>query len=190
MAYVRKNATFLWQRIPCYRCGNHHRWNKCPKRIPRGLLHHKPTEKCRELAVLGADIYKREPTEPATVDALAQAIATVREDNLNERLEMATAQRAAKHAAHDAIKKYKQCVAGAKTRGIPFLLTFEEWWQIWQDSGHWEERGNLSGQYVMCRNADQGPYAVGNVRIDTVRGNWLEQLELAKAKHEAYENDT
>jgi hypothetical protein len=69
------------------------------------------------------------------------------------------------------------------------MLTFAEWWQIWHDSGHWEERGTANGCYVMCRNADQGPYAVGNVRIDTVRGNALEQLEIAKAKQEAYRED-
>ena len=40
---------------------------------------------------------------------------------------------------------------GARKRGISFLLTFDEWWKIWQDSGHWEERGTKGGQYVMAR---------------------------------------
>jgi hypothetical protein len=150
---------------------------------------------------MGAGIYRDDYVTVPRLDALQQAMQTIELDR-HEALYAAKAaqwedEAAQRNAESEAarlhaipVKKYRMARAGAKTRGIPFLLTFEEWWQIWQDSGHWEERGNLTGQYVMCRNADQGPYAVGNVRIDTVRGNWLEQLELAKAKHEAYENDT
>ena len=50
-----------------------------------------------------------------------------------------------------------------KKRNIPFEITFEEWYDIWMKSGHWEERGR-SG-YVMTRYNDIGPYAVGNVEI-------------------------
>jgi len=55
--------------------------------------------------------------------------------------------------------------ASAKRRGIPFLLTFEEWWKVWQDSGHWLERGKGRGKYCMARYFDRGPYKVHNVRI-------------------------
>jgi hypothetical protein len=53
--------------------------------------------------------------------------------------------------------------SAVKKRNIPFEITFEEWYQIWLDSGHWEERGR--GGYVMARKGDKGPYAVGNVDI-------------------------
>jgi hypothetical protein len=53
----------------------------------------------------------------------------------------------------------------AKKVGTPFELTFDEWWQIWSSSGHWHERGQHRGQYVMARFGDRGPYAVGNVAI-------------------------
>lgn len=53
----------------------------------------------------------------------------------------------------------------AASRGVPFLMTFEEWWSIWEQSGHWSERGRRSGQYVMARFGDRGPYAAGNVKI-------------------------
>ena len=59
----------------------------------------------------------------------------------------------------------------AKRRGIGFLLTFEEWWAIWQASGRWEQRGIRRGQYCMARFGDEGPYAVGNVWISTVEEN-------------------
>lgn len=54
---------------------------------------------------------------------------------------------------------------GARARGIPFLLTFEEWMKIWIDSGHWQERGLGRGKYNMARFGDVGPYAVDNVKI-------------------------
>lgn len=54
----------------------------------------------------------------------------------------------------------------AKRRGIEFLLTFDQWLAIWTESGHFSERGNSDGDcYVMARDGDQGPYAVGNVSI-------------------------
>lgn len=51
--------------------------------------------------------------------------------------------------------------------GIPFTLTFEQWWELWEP--HWEERG--IGGKVMCRTADKGGYELGNVRIDTQANN-------------------
>jgi hypothetical protein len=64
----------------------------------------------------------------------------------------------------------------AKQRNIPFRLTFEEWWSIWELSGHWHERGYRRGQYCMARYGDQGAYEVGNVRICLVEENYAELL--------------
>jgi hypothetical protein len=63
----------------------------------------------------------------------------------------------------------------AKARGVPFLLTFEEWWAIWQESGRWAEKGTRKDQYCMARTGDKGPYSVGNVRICTMAENRIEQ---------------
>jgi hypothetical protein len=57
----------------------------------------------------------------------------------------------------------------AEERGIDFLMPFPEWWAVWQASGKWSERGR--GAYVMARNGDIGPYAIGNVRICTQSEN-------------------
>ena len=54
----------------------------------------------------------------------------------------------------------------AMIRGVAFLMTFVEWWSVWTASGKWDERGRGYG-YVMARNGDAGPYAVGNVYICT-----------------------
>lgn len=58
-------------------------------------------------------------------------------------------------------------------RQIEWRLTLPEWWAIWIDSGHWDERGAGRG-YVMCRNGDLGPYAVGNVFIGRADDNCSE----------------
>jgi hypothetical protein len=67
--------------------------------------------------------------------------------------------------------KYNCHKGNAKFRNIGFELTFEEWWDIWQQSGKWEQRGKGAGKYVMARHNDVGPYAVGNVSIKTQEEN-------------------
>ena len=62
----------------------------------------------------------------------------------------------------------------AKRRGVPFNLTFEQWWALWNDSGKWTRRGRCLGQYCMARKGDRGPYAIGNVFIVTVSRNGSE----------------
>lgn len=51
----------------------------------------------------------------------------------------------------------------ARMRGIEFKLTFEEWFCWWMDTGHYMERGNKRGQYVMGRIGDKGAYELGNI---------------------------
>lgn len=59
----------------------------------------------------------------------------------------------------------------AENRGIPFTLTLDEWYDIWQKSGHWEERGCSTGKYVMSRRGDEGGYTKENVFIQTHADN-------------------
>lgn len=68
-------------------------------------------------------------------------------------------------------KKWHAQKRRAKNRGIDFVISFEEWWDVWQKSGKWDQRGRGAGCYVMCRVNDQGPYAIGNVYIDTQENN-------------------
>jgi hypothetical protein len=63
----------------------------------------------------------------------------------------------------------------ARFRDIPFLLTFEQWWAIWQQSGKWEQRGSRRGQYCMARYGDQGAYEIGNVSICLIEDNRAER---------------
>jgi hypothetical protein len=61
--------------------------------------------------------------------------------------------------------KYWTQKACAKRRGISFLLSYDDWWNIWQQSGKWNQRGCKKGQYVMSRYNDTGSYEVENVFI-------------------------
>ena|SRR5258708_26013420 len=70
----------------------------------------------------------------------------------------------------------------AKRRSIPFLLTFDQWWDIWNCSGHWDNRGKLRHQYCMARFGDQGAYEVGNIQIITVSQNCAERKTSDKQR--------
>lgn len=61
---------------------------------------------------------------------------------------------------------YSRQRVNAAHRGIEWDLTLWQWWTIWQESGHWDERGR-GRAYQMCRIRDSGPYSVGNVYIAT-----------------------
>ena len=62
--------------------------------------------------------------------------------------------------------KYRIHRQNARARGIPFRLTFEQWWRIWQRSGKWKQRGKIDERgkrgrgYCMARPGDQGAYEV------------------------------
>ena|GEM_PF-5846307 len=59
----------------------------------------------------------------------------------------------------------------AKRRGIPFLLTFEEWWDWWQIDNRWANRGRRRDNFVMGRFGDTGPYALDNIYCVLPRDN-------------------
>lgn len=69
-----------------------------------------------------------------------------------------------KHNERTPLAAFRRQKYNAGLRGIGWELSLWQWWTIWQESGHWEERGRGQG-YVMCRRGDVGPYAVGNVFI-------------------------
>jgi len=71
-------------------------------------------------------------------------------------------------------RKYQEHKYGAKKRGLPFELTFEEWYDIWQKSGKWELRGKGKNAYVMSRIGDKGGYTFGNVFIQTASQNSID----------------
>lgn len=75
-------------------------------------------------------------------------------------------------------KQYWNHQQRAKRKGIPFELTMEEWYNIWQVSGHYHEKGTRRGQYVMSRYGDKGGYTTDNVYIQTVGENTREAFTI------------
>jgi len=84
--------------------------------------------------------------------------------------------------AKTAKAKYAQHKKLAKRRGILFLLTFNQWYLIWRDSGHYEDRGKRTGQYCMARHKDEGPYSTDNVTIKLATENTSEGHTFRKNK--------
>ena len=66
---------------------------------------------------------------------------------------------------------YKQHSGNAKSRGIDFNISFDEWLQVWNDSGKLQYRGRGKDKYCMCRIGDTGSYSIDNVYIDTNSSN-------------------
>ena len=68
----------------------------------------------------------------------------------------------------------------AKQRKIEWQLSFDDWWNIWQESGKWNERGDCRGKYCMSRQGDVGPYSIENVYINEFGNNTREYHEWRK----------
>lgn len=64
---------------------------------------------------------------------------------------------------------YERQKRGAAYRGIEFKLTFPEWCEFWGEDI--ARRGLGPNDLQMCRNADTGPYALGNIRKGTAKDN-------------------
>lgn len=75
------------------------------------------------------------------------------------------------------LSKFSDHFFNAKKRGIAFNINFKDWWDIWQKSGHWHERGQLALNYCMSRKNDTGGYEVGNVSITTNSENCSKGIE-------------
>ena len=76
--------------------------------------------------------------------------------------------------------KFNRQKNNAKRRGIEWLLTFEEWWKIWEDSGKWLQRGLGRDVYCMSRRKDTGPYSVENVFIQSGTNNRKDSKKYKK----------
>lgn len=74
--------------------------------------------------------------------------------------------------------KYSNHRNRAKQSGIPFLISFDEWWVLWKP---YFKLGD-GVKYCMCRTDDKGAYEVGNVRIATAAENNAEMHRLQKEK--------
>lgn len=84
------------------------------------------------------------------------------------------------------LRKYIEQRKNARVRGIQWGMTFADWWRIWQESGHWSERGRGQG-YCMARWGDSGPYSPENVYICTIGQNFSDSY-IVKPYHVRFAN--
>jgi hypothetical protein len=84
--------------------------------------------------------------------------------------------------------KYQRHKAHSKERNVTFLITFEEWCYVWEQSGKWELRGRGAGKYVMSRYGDVGPYAIDNVFIQLNEDN-ARQAQFGKEYSAEYKSN-
>jgi hypothetical protein len=71
---------------------------------------------------------------------------------------------------HDKIKtaayqKYLISKNQAGFRSEPWGLTFDQWWQLWEDSGHWQDRGKGSKSWCMIQQDTSLGWIPGNCTI-------------------------
>lgn len=69
---------------------------------------------------------------------------------------------------------------GAKSRGIEWQLTFQEWLDWWGDDI--ARRGSGHDCLQMQRYGDQGPYAIGNIKKGHPRDNTSTWVRVQKNK--------
>ncbi len=62
---------------------------------------------------------------------------------------------------------YKSQRGNALQKGSEWTLTFKQWWDIWQNSGRWEQRGLGKTNYVMTRRDLSKGFTPENVIICT-----------------------
>ena len=72
---------------------------------------------------------------------------------------------------HTPIGQFIQQKNNAAQRGIEWKLTLTSWWEAWERSGYYANRGMRVGEYGMTRKWDCGPYERGNIQIETVTQN-------------------
>lgn len=70
-------------------------------------------------------------------------------------------------------------------RGILFELSVMEFWNVWDASGKWSQRGRGAGRFCMSRIDERSGYLVGNVRvIDNSDNARLARLEKPCVRRE------
>jgi len=69
---------------------------------------------------------------------------------------------------------YKMQRLNARKRGIPWEFSLVTWLLKWDESGKRERRGRKTGNFVMARHGDVGPYSPSNTKIITCNENCSE----------------
>jgi predicted XRE-type DNA-binding protein len=75
-------------------------------------------------------------------------------------------------------KAYDDHRRHAMDRGIGWQMPYEDWLEMWLESGKWSQRGKVKGKYQMCRYGDTGPYNSKNCYIGSVEQNQEDRSQI------------
>lgn len=80
------------------------------------------------------------------------------------------------------IGAYRNRMHNCTQYGIPFDLTLWQFWTIWRDSGHWDDRGQ--GNYGLCRKDTAKGFTIDNVFIREMKraSRWGEKRSGVASK--------
>src|SRR5258706_9221221 len=53
----------------------------------------------------------------------------------------------------------------ALRKGVAYDISFEDWKDMWNSSGHFQDKGSKTGQYTMVRLDKTKPFTFGNIEI-------------------------
>ena len=76
------------------------------------------------------------------------------------------------HVRHKAFSKAR---AQANHRQEPWLMTIEDWFELWRDPQTWSQRGRSPNSVCMTRLDSSGPWSLANTIIVTRSGHLAEK---------------
>jgi hypothetical protein len=72
-------------------------------------------------------------------------------------------------------QRYSQHKSRATHEGIPFTLTFQQRWDLWNENGLYQFRGR--GGYVMAQMSPSDGFVPGNVEIIPARQVFAQTMD-------------
>jgi len=86
--------------------------------------------------------------------------------------------------------KWQRHRAQAKFRREPYQLTFDQWLEAWQQSGHIHKMGRRLGDYTLIRVDTEQPWHRDNIKvISRGRHHIRRQTQYSKAIEYSYIKD-
>jgi hypothetical protein len=78
------------------------------------------------------------------------------------------------HYPKRALAAFRTQLGNARSRGIPFEFSLQDWWAWWQTDNRWLSRGKGKFDLCMARINDVGPYSIENVYCTTNSQNGID----------------
>lgn len=83
---------------------------------------------------------------------------------------------------HDQYTAWLKHRAQAEFRGEPHYITFDEWHEIWEQDGNWDQRGRVADSINLSRHDPELPWTKDNCRMATRQQLMRERAALKRGK--------